>query len=117
MARVYEIAAVARIDRVGNAGIGSGAGVSVVGGRWFWLDGEDRLHAGRVEQGYVLWPDSLEQDKFGCGAGVAQFHLTLSAFGHFRRGTFVGCLDDTHLDPRRRPFVFPPRTWGTLNLN
>ena len=106
-----------RIDRVGNAGIGSGAGVAVVGGRFLWLDGDDRLHLGRVEQGYVLWPDTIEQDKFGCGPGVAQFYLTLSVPLEFKAGTLTGCLDDTHLDPTKEPFVVPPRVWGTINLN
>ena len=31
--------------------------------------------------------------------------------------SFVGCLDDTHLNPTRQPFVFPPHIWGTLQLN
>ena len=108
---------VVRVDRVGNAGIGSGAGVAVLGGRWFWLGADDQLRVGRVEQGYVLWPDTLEQDKFGCGPGVGQFHLTLSEPLTFRTGTLSGCLDDTHLDPTRQPFVVPPRVWGTLTLN
>ena len=38
----------AKIDRVGAAGIGGG-GVTVVGGRWYWLDRDDHLHFGRVE--------------------------------------------------------------------
>jgi hypothetical protein len=108
---------VVRVDRTGNAGIGSGAGVAVHGGRWFWLGPDDQLRVGRVEQGYVLWPDTLEQDKFGCGPGVGQFHLTLSEPLTFRTGTLTGCLDDTHLDPTRQPFVLPPRVWGTLTLN
>jgi hypothetical protein len=107
----------AKIDRVGNAGIGSGTGVSVVGGRWLWVDGADRFHAGSVVQGYVMWPDTIEQDKFGCGAGVAKFYVTLSVWWPPGTGTFDGCLDDTHLDPTRQPFVFPPPIWGTLNIN
>jgi hypothetical protein len=106
----------AKIDRVGDAGIG-GSGVTVVGGRWFWLDDDGRLHFGRVEGGFVLWPPTLDADSFGCGAGVAQFSVMLSVRGHFSSGSFVGCLDDTHLDPTKQPFVFPPRIWGTLDLN
>ena len=108
---------VVRVDRTGHAGIGSGAGVAILGGRWFWLGADDRLRVGRVEQGYVLWPDTLEQDKFGCGPGVGQFHLTLSEPVAFRTGTLTGCLDDTHLDPTKQPLVVPPRVWGTLTLN
>lgn len=108
---------VVRVDRTGHAGIGSGAGVAILGGRWFWLGANDDLRVGRVEQGYVLWPDTLEQDKFGCGPGVGQFHLTLTEPMSFRSGTLTGCLDDTHLDPTRQPFVVPPKVWGTLNLN
>ena len=108
---------VVRVDRTGNAGIGSGAGVAVLEGRWFWLGADDRLRAGRVEQGYVMWPDTLEQDKFGCGPGVGQFHLTLSEPLTFRSGTLTGCLDDTHLDPTRQPLVVPPKVWGTLSFN
>ena len=51
----------------------------------------------------------------GCGAGVAQFTLTVR--GLSSRGTFVGCLDDTHLDPAKQPFIFPPHIWGALHLN
>ena len=108
---------VVRVDRTGHAGIGSGAGVAILGGRWFWLGANDDLRVGRVEQGYVLWPDTLEEDKFGCGPGVGQFHLTLTEPMSFRSGTLTGCLDDTHLDPTRQPFVVPPKVWGTLNLN
>ena len=106
----------AKIDRVGSAGIGK-SGVTVVGGRWYWIDGDDRLHAGRVEGGYVLWPPTLDQDTFGCGPGVAQFSITLSVRGPSDSGSFVGCLDDTHLDPTRQPFVFPPRIRGALSLD
>jgi hypothetical protein len=105
----------AKIDRVGVAGIG-GNGVSVVGGRWFWFDGDDHFHFGGVPGGFVQWPGSLDED-IGCGPDVAQFNITLSVLGHFSAGSFVGCLDDTHLDPRVQPFVFPPRIWGTVNLN
>ena len=106
----------ARIDRVGVAGIG-GSGVTVVGGRWFWLDRDDRFHFGRVQGGFVLWPPALDQDSFGCGAGVAQFSITLSVRGPSSTGSFVGCLDDTHLNPLQQPFVFPQHIWGTLQLN
>ena len=104
----------AKIDRVGAAGIGGG-GVTVVGGRWYWLDRDDHLHFGRVEGGSVLWPPALDQDTYGCGAGVARFWLTVR--GLSSRGTFAGCLDDTHLDPAKPPFIFPPHIWGALRLN
>jgi hypothetical protein len=108
----------AKIDRVGNAGIPDGY-VTVVGGRWFWLDGDDRLHAGRVVGGYVIWPSALnvEVPNSGCGLGVAQFKIMLSVRGPSHAGSFGGCLDDTHLDPTRPPVVFPPRIWGTLTIN
>jgi hypothetical protein len=106
----------AQIDRVGIAGIGS-AGVSVIDGRWFWFDGDGRIHFGRVVGGSVSWPPSLDDDTFQCGAGVARFEITLSVLGDFSVGSFVGCLDDIHLDPTAQPFVFPQRIWGTLKLN
>ena len=106
----------AKIDRVGSAGIGS-TGVTVVGGRWYWIDGDDRLHAGRVEGGYVEWPPTLVDTSLGCGPGVARFHIMLSVRGPSHSGSFVGCLDDTHLDPTKPPFVFPPRIWGVLTVN
>ena len=106
----------ATIDRVGHAGIGGN--VTVVGGRWFWLNDADRFHAGRVLGGWVVWPKVLEED-IGCGPGVAQFNITLSVQSLFQNqsGTFIGCLDDTHLDITRQPFVFPPHIWGALDLN
>ena len=104
----------AKIDRVGVAGIG-GSGVTVVGGSWYWIDRNEHLLFGRVEGGFVLWPPALDQDTYGCGAGVAQFTLTVRS--QFSPGRFVGCLDDTHLDPTKQPFIFPPRVWGALHLN
>ena len=101
----------AKIDRVGNAGIG-GSGVTVVGGSWVWVDADGRVHAGRVQGGYVLWPSALDQNTFGCGAGVAKFSITLSVRGPTAGGTFVGCLDDTHL-----PLTLPQPIWGSLDLS
>ena len=104
----------AKIDRVGVAGIG-GSGVTVVGGRWYWINRNNHVYFGRVEGGFVLWPPAPDQDTYGCGAGVAQF--TLSVRDQFSPGRFVGCLDDTHLDPTKQPFIFPPHVWGALHLN
>lgn len=103
----------AKIDRIGVAGIG-GSGVTVVGGRWYWLDRDNNVHFGRVEGGFVRWPGTADQD-IGCGAGVAQF--ALSVRNQFSPGTFAGCLDDAHLDPAKPPFVFPPHISGALRLN
>ncbi|MDM0084984.1 hypothetical protein QTI17_30775 [Variovorax sp. J31P179] len=103
----------AKIDRIGVAGIG-GSGVTVVGGRWYWLDRDNNVQFGRVEGGFVRWPGTVDQD-IGCGAGVAQF--ALSVRNQFSPGTIAGCLDDTHLDPARQPFVFPPHISGALRLN
>jgi len=36
--------------------------------------------------------------------------------GHPHGGSFEGCLDDTHLDPRVQPFVFPPHISGKLTI-
>ncbi|MGJ7507594.1 hypothetical protein [Variovorax sp. GT1P44] len=104
----------AKIDRIGLAGIGS-SGVTVVGGRWYWLDRDNRVHFGRVEGGYVQWPGTAGEDKYGCGPGVAQF--ALSVRDQSSLGTISGCLDDTHLDPTTQPFVFPPHISGALHLN
>ncbi len=52
----------------------------------------------------------------GCGNGVARFAVTLSLAGQSAGGSFKGCLDDLHLDPRQQPFVFPFKIWGTLSL-
>ena len=97
----------------GKPGIGS-SGVSVTGGKWFWQQVNDVIHFGKVKEGRVRWPSSADADPFGCGKGVAS--VTLSLTGLSEEGTFRGCLDDTHLDPRAEPFVFPPKMWGTLTL-
>lgn len=97
----------------GQPGIGS-SGVSVTDGKWFWRQANDVIHFGKVTGGRVTWPASADADPFGCGRGVAR--VTLSLTGVSEEGTFTGCLDDTHLDPRAQPFVFPPKIWGTLTL-
>ena len=97
----------------GKPGIGS-SGVSVTGGKWFWQQVNDVIHFGKVKEGQVRWPSSADADPFGCGKGVAS--VTLSLTGLSEEGTFTGCLDDTHFDPRAEPFVFPPKMWGTLTL-
>ena len=101
------------VSYAGRPGIGS-SGVSVTGGKWFWQQANDVIHFGKVKGGRVRWPASADADPFGCGKGVAS--VTLSLTGLSEEGTFTGCLDDTHLDPRAEPFVFPPKLWGTLTL-
>ncbi|HEU4344336.1 MAG TPA: hypothetical protein VFU31_22480 [Candidatus Binatia bacterium] len=103
----------ASVSYTGQPGIGS-SGVSVTGGKWLWREANDVIHFGRVKGGRVRWPVSADADPFGCGKGVAS--VTLSLTGLSEEGTFTGCLDDTHLDPRAEPFVFPPKMWGTLTL-
>jgi len=106
---------IASINRTGPAGLGHT--VSVIGGKWFYEPEGGTLHSGAVTGGWVMWPDNLSQDKFGCGQGVAKFNITLLVLlPHPGRGTFEGCLDDTHLDPRLQPFVFPPQILGKLSL-
>jgi hypothetical protein len=101
------------VSYTGRPGIGS-SGVSVTDGKWFWREANDVIHSGKVTGGQVRWPASSDADAFRCGKGVAS--VTLSLTGAAEAGTFTGCLDDTHLDPRAEPFVFPPKIWGTLTL-
>ena len=103
----------ASVSYTGRPGIGS-SGVSVTGGKWSWQDVNDVIYFGKVKRGRVRWPASADADPFGCGKGVAS--VTLSLTGMTEEGVFTGCLDDTHLDPRAQPFVFPPKMWGTLTL-
>lgn len=103
----------ASVSYNGQPGIGS-SGVSVTGGKWSWQEANDVIHFGKVTGGRVRWPASADADPFGCGNGVAS--VTLSLTGLSEEGGFTGCLDDTHLDPRAQPFVFPPKMWGTLTL-
>jgi hypothetical protein len=103
----------ASVSYTGRPGIGS-SGVTVTGGKWFWQQANDVIHAGKVTAGRVAWPESIDADPFKCGKGVAT--VTLSLVGPSGQGNFTGCLDDTHLDPRAQPFVFPPKIWGTLTL-
>lgn len=103
----------ASVTYTGQAGIGS-SGASITGGKWFWQEANDVIHSGKVKGGRVRWPASADADPFRCGKGVAS--VTLSLSGVSEDGTFTGCLDDTHLDPRAEPFVFPPKMWGTLTL-
>ena len=103
----------ASVTYAGRPGFGS-SGVSVTGGKWFWQQANDVIHSGKVKGGRVRWPASADADPFRCGKGVAS--VTLSLSGVSEEGTFTGCLDDTHLDPRAEPFVFPPKMWGTLTL-
>ncbi|MFJ1260882.1 hypothetical protein [Cupriavidus sp. CuC1] len=107
---------IASIDRTGPAGLGHE--VSVRGGKWLWEQADGTLYSGSVTGGWVMWPADLHQSIGGCGYGVAQFSITLSVLrGHPGSGTFEGCLDDTHLDPKQQPFVFPPQIWGRLSIS
>ena len=101
------------VNYAGRPGTGS-SGVAVTDGKWFWRQANDVIHFGKVADGRVRWPASIDADPFGCGRGVAS--VTLSLTSASEEGTFTGCLDDTHLDPRAVPFVFPPKLWGTLTL-
>jgi hypothetical protein len=103
----------ASVSYSGQPGIGS-SGVRITGGKWFWQEANDAIHSGKVTAGRVRWPASLDADPFGCGKGVASVSLSLT--GASEGGSFTGCLDDTHLDPRAQPFVFPPKIWGPLRL-
>jgi hypothetical protein len=102
----------ASLSYVGAPGIDS-SGANVTGGKWLWQQASDVIHSGSVKEGKVSWPASSEAD-LGCGKGVASVMLSLK--GLSESGNFTGCLDDTHLDPRAQPFVFPPKIWGTLKL-
>ena len=86
------------------------------GDRWSWLHADGSVQAGRITGGAVTWPSTLDSNAMSCGNGVARFAITLSLAGQSAGGSFKGCLDDTHLDPRQQPFVFPSKIWGTLSL-
>lgn len=102
------------INYRGQGGLGSS--VTVTGGRWSWLRADGVIRSGRIVDGQVTWPSTLDSNAMGCGSGVARFAVTLSLAGQSGGGTIKGCLDDSHLDPRQQPFVFPPKLWGTLTL-
>ena len=104
----------ASINYKGAGGLGSA--VTVTGGNWSWLHADGTVQAGRIKDGAVTWPSALDSNAMGCGNGVARFTITLSLAGQSAGGSFKGCLDDVHLDPRQQPFVFPPKIWGTLKL-
>jgi hypothetical protein len=98
---------------VGNPGIVSGTANSVtaVGGRWF-LEGTDGTRqAGILLRGTVTWPASLDLN-IGCGPGIAILGATISRDGFRPAGEIRGCIDDTHLDQ-----VYPPKVWGSFQLN
>lgn len=86
--------------------------VTVIDGTWF-LEGPDGTkQKGRLSGGTVTWPASLKAN-IGCGPGVATVTVILALPGGPQpAGTISGCLNDTHLDK-----VFPPKVWGTLQLN
>jgi hypothetical protein len=102
----------ASVSYTGQPGIGS-SGVTVTGGKWLWQQASDVIHSGKVRAGRVRWPASIDADPFGCGKGVASISLSLA--GLSEEGSFTGCLDDTHLDPRAQPFVFPPQDLGHVD--
>lgn len=104
----------ASINYKGQGGLGSA--VTVTGGRWSWLHADGSVQAGRITGGAVTWPSALDSNAMSCGNGVARFAITLSLAGQSAGGSFKGCLDDTHLDPKQQPFVFPSKIWGTLSL-
>jgi hypothetical protein len=105
----------ASINYKGQGGLGSA--VTVTGGIWSWLHADGTVESGRITGGAVTWPATLDSNAMGCGNGVARFAVTLSLAGRSDGGSFKGCLDDTHLDPRQQPFVFPFKIWGTLSLD
>jgi hypothetical protein len=96
---------VATVDRTAGGGLGGSS--TLLRGR-LTVDRDDVVTSYRITGGYVMWPRALDEN-IGCGLGVAKVHITLS-----RGRTVTGCLDDTHLDPFKQPFVFPPHIWGTL---
>ena len=51
----------ASVSYAGQPGIGS-SGVSLTGGRWFWQEGNDVIHFGKVKGGRVRWPASADAD-------------------------------------------------------
>lgn len=102
----------ASLNYKGEGGLGSA--VTVQGGRWSWLHADGTVQTGRITGGAVTWPSAPDSNAMGCGNGVARFAITL--VGQATGGSFKGCLDDQHLDPRQQPFVFPPKIWGTLKL-
>jgi hypothetical protein len=96
---------IATVDRTAGGGLGGSS--TLLRGR-LTVDRDDVVTSYRITGGYVIWPSTLDTD-IGCGPGVANVQITLS-----RGRTVTGCLDDTHLDPFKQPFVFPPHIWGTL---
>lgn len=102
---------IARIERTGGAGIGDTG--QIVGGKLILEQTNGIIRLFKVQPTTIRWPKILEED-IGCGPGSAAFSAELGVLGTQLRATLDGCLDDTHLDPRKQPFVFPPRIWGTL---
>lgn len=91
---------------------GIGGSVTVFGGHW-GLEANGAGRSGRILRGgRIQWPETGVSD-IGCGPGVATIDVPISQ-GDSRRpaGRLIGCLDDTHLDR-----VFPPQTWGRIQLN
>ena len=98
------------ISYAGRPGIGS-SGVSVTGGKWFWQQANDVIHFGKVTEGRG------QVARFRrCRSWMWQRSRQCQPFAHglVRKG--LSGVDDTHLDPRAEPFVFPPKLWGTLSL-
>jgi hypothetical protein len=100
---------IASVDRMAGGGIGWPGSLPILGGK-LTVESEDVARTFRITGGSLTWPASLQQSITAfCGPGVAYFTATVA--GH---RTLTGCLDDTHLDLRHPPVVFPPHIWGTL---
>lgn len=87
--------------------------VTVIGGGTWFLEGADgTTQSGKILSGKVSWPATLHAN-IGCQPGIAKFTVFISLLNSDQQaGEINGCLDDTHLDK-----VFPPKIWGTLQLN
>lgn len=99
---------------VGFPGIvpGTENSVTVIGGTWFLEGADGTTQTGNILSGSVSWPATLHAN-IGCRPGIAKLTVAISLLNSNQQaGVINGCLDDTHLDK-----VFPPKIWGTLQLN
>lgn len=94
---------------------GFGRSVTIVGGRWSWLEADDHTtHSGPVLSGEVEWPLNSTTDlgaRFGvdCGNGIATFTANVRDTISKTTGTISGCLNDK--------LSFPPKIWGDVDLS
>ena len=101
------------INYSGSAGFGRS--VTIIGGRWFWLEADDHtIHSGPVLSGIVKWPSNRRMDVgnvFGvdCGQGVATFKANVRDTSSKTTGSISGCLNDQ--------LAFPPKIWGDVDLS